>query len=207
METTAHTLKISVHALANVHTYAQYRSMIDELLKSNRTTGTDQSEGYVEYTRQNVHRMNRMEQWVKIPEDLSKQITKRYQWLVISEAWCGDASQNLPVMAALAEALPNIDLMIVLRDQHPDLMQHFLTHGGKAIPKLIVIDPSTQHVLAHWGPRPQEAQNLVMDMKKDPSLEHHDIAKETFKWYAKDKGASTVAELVALMQSLEYAAV
>jgi hypothetical protein len=204
MEKTAQALKISVNALANVYTYPQYRSMIEDLLKNNQTTGNDQSEGYVDYTRQNVHRMNRMEQWVKIPEDLSILITRPYQWLVLSEAWCGDASQNVPVMAALAKALPNIDLKIVLRDEHPALMAHFLTNGGKAIPKLIVIDPATQQVLAHWGPRPQEAQNLVMEMKKNPNVDHHALATEVFKWYAKDKGVSTVAELVDVMQSLEH---
>jgi hypothetical protein len=202
MEKTATTLKILVGSLANVYTYAQYRTMIAELLKDNRTTGPDQSEGYVEYTRQNMHRMDRMEQWVNIPEELSKQITKDYDWLVLSEAWCGDASQNLPVMAALADRLPNVTLRIVLRDEHPELMNHFLTNGGKAIPKLIVIDRSTEQVLVNWGPRPQDAQAMVMEMKKNSALDHHDIAKEVFKWYAKDKGASTVSEIIALMQSL-----
>ncbi len=203
MEKTDTTLKISIDTLTNVYTYAQYRAMIDELLANHRTTGQDQSDGYVDYTRQNVHRMDRMEQWVKIPETLLKTITKAYQFLVLSEAWCGDASQNVPVIAAIADQLPKVDLKIILRDEHPELMNHFLTNGGKSIPKLIVIDPATQEVLTSWGPRPQVAQEMVMEMKKAPNFDHHEMAKEVFKWYAKDKGASTVQEIIGMLQAFE----
>lgn len=196
-------LKISLPALNNVYTYAQYKAMMETLLAQNLTTGTNQSEDYVEYTRQNRHRMERMEQWVKVPEGLSQRIKRPYQFLVLSEAWCGDASQNLPVIAAIADQLPQVELKIVLRDEHPVLMDHFLTHGSKSIPKLIVIDPVTEQVLCSWGPRPQVAQAMVMEMKKAPNFDHHEMATAVFKWYAKDKGASTVQEITNMLQELE----
>jgi hypothetical protein len=182
--------------------YSNYRALIDNLLLQNRTTGTNQSEGYVEYTKQNVHRMNRMEQWLVLPDNLSTKYKRQLRFIVLSEGWCGDASQNLPVIAGLASQLPNITLEIILRDENIELMDKFLTNGGRAIPKLLIVDPATNRVLASWGPRPKEAQDIVIDMKKRPDFDHDEMAKEIFKWYAKDKGKSVLRELQLLLQSL-----
>ena len=192
----------TVEALNNVYTYSQYRELIDRLLLENKTTGSNQSEGYVEYTRQNVHRMNRMDEWIEIPESISNVHNKPLRFVAISEAWCGDASQNLPVIAALVNRLPLVTLEIILRDEHVELMDKFLTNGGRAIPKLLIIEPSTNKVLASWGPRPKQAQDIVIEMKKNPDFNQQDMAKELFTWYAKDKGKSVLNELEELLSKL-----
>ena len=92
-------------------------------------------------------------------------LANHYQLLVLTEAWCGDAAQSIPLHNHMAEATDNLDLRLVLRDEHPELMDHFLTDRGRSIPKVIILDADTQEVLGSWGPRPAPAQEMAMDYK------------------------------------------
>ena len=67
--------------------------------------------------------------------------------MVISEGWCGDAAQILPVINKMALVSNKIEFRIVLRDENPALMDAFLTNGGKAIPKVIMIDNESGEVI------------------------------------------------------------
>ena len=147
--------------------------------------------------------MKRAEELLTIPLDISQHITKPYQFLVISEAWCGDASYTVPVITGLAKALPAADLTIILRDEHLEIMDKFLTNGGRSIAKLIIIDPTTHLVVGDWGPRPEKAQEIVMEMKQRPDFNQKEMADALFKWYEADKGESTFNEIIALLESLE----
>lgn len=82
-------------------------------------------------------------------------------------------------------------------------MDKFLTNGGRSIAKLIIIDPTTHQVLADWGPRPQKAQEIVMEMKQRPDFNQKEMAVELFKWYEADKGESTWNEIIAILETLE----
>jgi hypothetical protein len=103
-------------------------------------------------------------------------------------------------MHKMAELSVNIDLRIVLRDEHEDLMNLYLTNGTKSIPKLIVIDAETDEVIADFGPRPIGAKQLILEYKA-----MHGVVDETAKialqkWYLEDKGVSTQKEIIALMK-------
>ena len=85
---------------------------------------------------------------------------------MITESWCGDSAQNLPVIAKLAQLNSNIDFKIVLRDSNLEFMDLHLTNTSRAIPKLVVFDENNNE-LFQWGPRPVEAQNLFSRLKND----------------------------------------
>lgn len=203
MEKPTERLSIPVSELSGTYTYSQYRQLIDQLLAKNTTTGTNQSAFYIDYTRQNVERMKRAEELLMIPSDVADKVTKPYQFLLISEAWCGDASYTVPVIAALAKALPAVDLSIILRDEHLEIMDKFLTNGGRSIAKLIIIDSTTHQVLADWGPRPEQAQEIVVEMKQRPDFNQKEMAVALFKWYEADKGESTLREILEILKELE----
>ncbi|MCW2119173.1 thioredoxin family protein [Flavobacterium sp. 7A] len=194
-------------ALFNSHSYLEYRKLVSDLLTEGKSTGQEQSEEITHYSMLNDTRMNRLDKTIKLSQEVQtkmKNLEKEYIWLVISEGWCGDAAQILPVIAKLALASEGkIDLKIALRDDNDDLMKLFLTNGGKAIPKLIIIDQQTTEVLVHWGPRPEGASELITRYKKE-----HGVLDETAKtnlqlWYLNDKGQSVQNELVETMLSLE----
>ena len=141
-------------ALFKSHSYQEYRKIISDLLDEGKSTGMEQSEDLTHYSILNETRMNRLDKTIKVSEDsiANLQNLKRdYIWLVITEGWCGDAAQILPVFNKMAELSDKVELRIVFRDENEELMNLFLTNKTKSIPKLIIIDKETGSVLNHWG--------------------------------------------------------
>ena len=96
----------SAQFLENTFDYKAYRNLIEELILQNKTTGLDHSEAMVNYTKMNVQRMKRLDKTVILNENISKtllQLKQNYTWLVVTEAWCGDAAQIIPVLDKIGE--------------------------------------------------------------------------------------------------------
>jgi hypothetical protein len=189
-------------AFQNGISYQEYRDLVTNLVKEGKVTGATQSADLVHYTELNEARMHRLDKTITIIDEVKSFLensNKNYIWLVITEGWCGDAAQILPVINKMAELSNHINLKIVLRDDNEDLMNLFLTNGTKSIPKLIIIDEATFEVIADFGPRPTEAKNLVLDYKKEHGVIDETIKIDLQKWYLQDKGISTQKEIIALM--------
>ncbi len=163
--------------------------------------------GYsADYTKLNLARSRRIEKTLKVSPEVRSTMEKAapQTWLVITEMWCGDSAQNLPVIVALAAMAPAIDVRIVRRDAHIDLMDRYLTNGTRGIPKLIAFDASGAELFT-WGPRPRAAQDLVMGNKLKPETERLSkdaLAEKLHRWYADDAGLSTQRELNELVSAL-----
>ena len=193
-------------SLSQSYSYTAYRNQIKTLLKEGKSTGKEQSEALTHYSELNEARMNRLEKTVKISTEIIQklnQLNGDYIWLVISEGWCGDAAQILPVIYKMAELSERIDLKIVFRDENEDLMNLFLSNGTKSIPKLIILDKNTLEVLSDFGPRPIGAKQLILDYKAK-----HGIVDETAKtnlqlWYLHDKGLSIQKEILDLILAFD----
>lgn len=187
------------NSLKNSMDYQGYRKLLDDLFSQGKTTGDNQSEQMLKYAELNISRMNKWDKVFKPSDDLVQVLTaidKPEIWLIISEGWCGDAAQNLPLLAKMAEQNSQIDLRIVLRDQNLELMDHFLTNGGRAIPKMIRVDAESIEVLGDWGARPAAAQKIVVEAKSAGE----DYATPLHTWYAKNKGQDLQREIMALLQ-------
>lgn len=114
--------------------------------------------------------------------------------LVLAEGWCGDASSSIPVVARFAEAVPGFELRILRRDEHPELMDRYLTNGSRSIPIVVVLDESF-HELGHWGPRPSALQSWVMANRL--TIPKPELYPQVRSWYARDRGESTLREILA----------
>lgn len=194
-------MKFDQATLESAYSFEEYKLLIDKLLSQNKTTGLDQSEAMINYTKLNVARLKRGEKQAKLTDaqiSQIKNITPQY-WLLISEAWCGDAAANLAIINALAKASSNISLKIILRDENPEIMDAFLTNGGKSIPKLILIDKDSLTDFASWGPRPKYLQDWLLENKKTAALSKAELTESFQKWYAKDKGQTTASEILHLL--------
>jgi hypothetical protein len=205
MSTTFSAPVISPERLATAHSYATYRQLIDEALAQGKTTGPQQSEELTAYTVLNVQRMSRLDKTVKLLPELTTaaaNLTGSYVWLIITEGWCGDAAQIVPVVEAVAQASAgHLRTAYVLRDDNLDLADEYLTNGSRSIPKLIVLRADTRTEVLHWGPRPAEAQALILQLKAE-GMAHDDFIREVHAWYAHDRTQATQRELLALVQQL-----
>ena len=199
---------IVAKALFNSHSYAEYRKLVTDLLSEGKSTGADQSESLTHYTSLNEARMNRLEKTIKISEETItklQNLDNHYIWLVISEGWCGDAAQILPIIHKMTnESNKKVDLRIVLRDENDELMRHYLTNGGRAIPKVIVICKEAGIVRADWGPRPKGATELMANYKRDFGVVDEKIKTDLQLWYLADKGNSVQEELLQIMENIKY---
>ncbi|SNR70917.1 thioredoxin family protein [Flavobacterium sp. ov086] len=199
---------IVAKALFHSYSYVEYRKLVTDLLSEGKSTGDEQSESLTHYTSLNEARMNRLEKTIKISETVTtklQNLDNHYIWLVISEGWCGDAAQILPIIDKMAhESNKKIDLRIVLRDQNDDLMNNYLTNGGRAIPKVIVICKEAGIVRADWGPRPKGATELMANYKKEFGVIDEKIKTDLQLWYLADKGVSVQQELVEIMENIKY---
>lgn len=197
---------ITPELIEKSHTYQVYREMIDELLAENKTTGSIHTEAYLDYTRMNVKRMNRWDKTAKISseiEELIKSIDLPQIWLIITEAWCGDAAQSIPFLVKLADLNPKIDLRLILRDENPELMDEYLTEGARSIPKLIILSEDLDQVMGTWGPRPEFLQERLKAYKLDTlGVSPKEFSEGTHLWYAKDKNESLERELMELFRSI-----
>jgi hypothetical protein len=191
--------------LLNSFSYSEYRKKVTELIAEGKSTGHEQSNDLLHYSELNEARMNRLEKTIAIVDEVKaklENLDKKYIWLVLAEGWCGDAAQVLPVIHKMAETTNKVELKIALRDDNDALMQHFLTNGGKAIPKLIVLDAETSEVIADWGPRPHGAKQLILEYKAAHGVVDETAKIELQKWYLHDKGISIQHEIVEMHENI-----
>lgn len=204
METPSNTKKILDGKYAfKAMDYDTYLKTVAGLLSENKVTGPIQSEALVEYSRLNMHRMHRIKKTMQVlPEvkSILESITLPQTWVVLTEGWCGDAAQILPVLNGLSQLNGNIKLVLLLRDENLDLMDQYLTNGtSKSIPKLIVYDSSTREELFNWGPRPAVVQEKLWNMMQE-GMPYETIKEEVHRWYAKDRTNSTQNEISNLVR-------
>ncbi|MFK7980421.1 MAG: thioredoxin family protein [Saprospiraceae bacterium] len=202
---------IPTSVIEQAYTYENYRTLIDTLFAEDKTTGADHSPAMLNYTKLNLSRMNRLDKRSRLTdttiESLAK-INRPVIWLVLTEGWCGDAAQIVPVLNQMAVANDNITLRFILRDENLTVTDAFLTNGARAIPKVLVLDATTLEVLTTWGPRPAEMQKMVLDAKA-ASLATEDkeerkaisnaSANNLHLWYAKDKTKTIQVEFLAAL--------
>ena len=138
----------------------------------------------------------------RVPEDLVERVQAvpgAWKLLVLSEDWCGDASNTVPPLAAFAEAADNVELRLLDRDDHLGLMDEHLTNGtARSIPVVLVLD-ETGVERGWWGPRPADLQAWFYGDDAQ-ALEKDDRYREIRKWYARDRGRTTVREVVEIVE-------
>lgn len=183
--------------------YARFRDLVNSLLIERKTTGPNQSKELVQYTRLNNQRMDRVDKkTIIMPELLEelKAIGENQIWLGLVEAWCGDVPHNIPPIAKMAVSVPKVSFRLQLRDENLDVMDAYLTNGGRSIPKVIALKKDTLEELWTWGPRPEPAQKVFLELK-EKGVSYAEIAEELQKWYNKDKAQSLQKEILELVRS------
>ena len=189
-------------------TYESYLKHFAEWVKNGETSSLNPSQALVDFTKLNLSRTQRIHKTISISPALKKAVENlehSYTWMVITEAWCGDSAQNLPVIAELAKLNPDkIKLYILLRDENAELMENYLTNGARAIPKLIAVNDTLGKDAFVWGPRPAYAQELLTAWKNNPGGKTWDeFEKELHGWYAKDKSTSIQEEFIHIFSTLK----
>lgn len=196
------------NSLKDSITYEAYTELVEQLVGEEKTTGPKQHEDLIYYTKLNAQRSKRLNKTASVSEEIARLVNdlkESYTWLVLTESWCGDAAQILPLFQKMAELNPKIQLKLVLRDENDELMSQFLTNGGRSIPKLIMLNENKE-VVGTWGPRPQELQQIYDAWRNSENKPpYKEFQVEMQKWYLKDRGQSTFGEIANVLKDLEIA--
>lgn len=185
-------------------TFEAYHNMLLNLMEEGKTTGTDQSEQMIAYSKLNLQRMKRVSKTFKSHPELASQMQKPQKavyWLVITEGWCGDAAQLVPAIDAIAALSGGqITTRCLLRDENLPLMDQFLTNGSRSIPIVIFMDQDF-NVIGRWGPRPLELQQLLKEMRDGGQMDFAQMVEKVHAWYAADQSDKLQKEFLELMIS------
>lgn len=185
--------------------YQEYRALVDALALEGKSTGLEQTDTMMHYTILNDKRMKRLDKTLKINEGAIAKIRgmdKEITWLVLTESWCGDAAQTIPMINKVAELNDRISLKMILRDENIDIMNRFLINEAMSIPRLVMVESQTGEVIGQWGSRPNIATQMVIDYKDEHGKLTPEFKQDLQLWYNKDKGQSTLEDLLGLL-SLE----
>ncbi len=161
----------------------------------------DDPQELVQYYAINLQRMRRIHKTFKFSNAQKKRIEaieNNFKILIITEGWCGDASQIVPIVERLAEAL-KVECKFVLRDQHMDLMENYKTNNTISIPIIVGVDQEGEE-LFRFGPRPARGMEILTKFKENPDrYSKEEFHEDLQRYYNENKGEDTVNELLDLI--------
>ena len=141
-----------------------------------------------------------MQRIARIPDwavDAVRSTGKAFNFLVIAEDWCGDGTSTIPYLAKLAALSRSIEIRVLPRDQYPEVMDQYRTAGARAIPIVIVLSQGFEEI-GHWGPRPAALREWLQQTRA--TTPQANLYPRIRRWYAQDKGMSTLQEVLALLE-------
>jgi hypothetical protein len=189
--------------IKNGISYNDYKSIVFKLAEESKSSG-ESTEERIAATLMNAQRIKRIDKQCEIKIELKAvidTISEKYLWVLITESWCGDGAQCIPVIAKMASLSDNIELSLIFRDENLDIIDSFLTNGSRSIPKLICFKKIDATVIGTWGPRPKAIQNMVSKYKNNnPNVSHDEFVKNLHLWYARDKTNALQNEFVDLIK-------
>jgi len=194
---------LTAEQLATGLPYPAYRQHIAEALATPQPD--EHLTKLLPYYREAEARMDRVAPTVAVLPELQaalSQLRESYLWAIITEGWCGDASHTVPVFEAVAQASGgHLTTRYFLRDAHPDLIDKYLTNGGRAMPIAVLLHADSLTEAGVWGPRPAPLQALQQDLKAH-AVPTKELIAQVNAWYDEDDTRTTQRELLALVQRL-----
>lgn len=195
---------ITKQQIARAISFELYMKQTEQIAHGESNEQLYKDEKMLRYTQDNLERMNRIKRDITIDSKLYnevQQITTPQTWICITEPWCGDASQIVPVLYLISLCNPLIDFKIILRDENLEVMDAYLTNGGRSIPKLVMQETETGKELGVWGPRPATLQEIVVAQKDDTTTSFGDKVRMIHAWYGENKTVAIQDEFLTMFKT------
>jgi hypothetical protein len=116
--------------------------------------------------------------------------------VVVAVAACSDSVHTVPYVATLAKEA-GVPLRIVDPTVGKSVMDAFRTPDGRGATATVALVKGDR-IVAAWVERPEALQTWLLGPAS--SLPQADRMERKFGWYEWDRGESTMAELVALVE-------
>ncbi len=145
---------------------------------------------------------SRYDRWNLREEDRSffGGINQPVHILVLSEAWCPDCVNNVPIIAKLSETNPDIKVMVFPRDDYPKIMDLYETDNKRIIPTVIFFDQHFNEI-GRWIERPASVQKILEEGTEE---EKKEVKKRYMEGAYIDEVVGEIKEIIS--KGLEDAA-
>jgi len=162
----------------------------------------DRGESFAEFL---THVTAQRELWLRnaartgIARDAVSRLTRArsgLQLLIVAEDWCPDSVYTVPYVANLSSAA-GIEVRIVDRSAGDALMARHPARDGRKVTPTIVLLRDRRDVGA-WVERPAILQAAFFSMAINP--ESARLFADRVSWYERDRGRTTIAEIIALAE-------
>lgn len=160
-------------------------------------------DAYLSTVQKNAELWKGVHRTATVPADLVERanaLGRPWHLLALSEDWCGDAVNTLPILARFVSVTRTLSLRVLSRDENLDLTDRHLTCGTRSIPVVIALD-DTFTERGWWGPRPSTLQRWVR--AEGMLLQKEDRYRHTRPWYARDRGRTTIREVLDMLERAE----
>lgn len=186
--------------------YPAYVELASHLIANRQTTGIDHSDDLVDNAIKNMSTIQSLIKSTIIPAHIIKRLESQELpliWLAITESWCIDSANSLPVVYKMSAVNPNIEVKVVLRDSS-SIIDNFTTRGSRSIPKVICLDAESLVVLGAWGPRPAELDAKIMleikrlnySLDNDKTKKRKKIRSLIKNWYHENQTEHLQQEII-----------
>lgn len=129
----------------------------------------------------------------------ARAIPGRWRLLVAAVDGCSDSVNTVPYLARLVSLVPSLEMRIVQPDAGAVFMERHRTPDGRpATPTVLILDAAGNDV-GCWVERPAALQEMAMRARADDTYE--DFARNKQSWYDADAGASTVREVLDVIEA------
>lgn len=122
----------------------------------------------------------------------------RWRLLVIAVAGCSDSVNTVPYLALLTAQVPQLELRIITPDAGAALTATRRTPDGRAATPTVILLNEAGEEVGCWIERPAALQARYLEGRAGRG--NGNFFAEKQGWYDTDAGASTVREVVALLQ-------
>ena len=129
-------------------------------------------------------------------------VTGTWNVLVVAVDSCSDSVSTIPYIAKLVESMPNVTLRIVDPKAGKEVMEAHRTPDNRAATPTVILLDATFVERGCWIERPRELQARIAGEKK--SDRDSTVFEGKMEWYAKDQGASTLAEFVEMLEKASH---
>lgn len=138
----------------------------------------------------------------RVPEDavaVAYSLPGKWRLLVVAVDGCSDSVNTIPYIARLVARVPSLEMRIVLPEPGRPVMEAHRTPDGRpATPTVVLLDEAGRNV-GCWIERPAELQRQAVAAREAGTLDAFQRGKQA--WYDADAGASTVREVVAMLEA------
>lgn len=129
----------------------------------------------------------------------ARAVPGRWRLLIVAVDGCSDSVNTVPFIARLVSMVPSLELRIVQPGPgRPVQEAHRTPDGRAATPTLVLLDEQGNDA-GCWVERPAELQDSAIKARAAGTIEEWARGKQD--WYDQDAGASTVREVVAILEA------